>query len=53
MSPAAKHRAPDPDKRRAELSLRLTRDDEVIAEEQREIVGLAHNEWGGALHIAG
>src|SRR3546814_5989994 len=32
-------------------SLRLTRGDELIAEEQREIVGLAHNEWGGARHM--
>lgn len=39
------------DKRRAELLLRLSRGDEVIAEEQRDIVGLAHNEWGGALHM--
>src|SRR3546814_4961459 len=35
------------DKRRAELFLRLTRGDELLAEEQREIGGLAQHAWGG------
>ncbi|MEO3430161.1 DUF3320 domain-containing protein [Pelagibius sp. CAU 1746] len=39
------------ERRRAELSLRLTRGKEILAEERREIIGLAHNEWGGASHM--
>lgn len=36
---------------RAELRLELRMGDVVLAEHRREIVALAHNEWGGARHM--
>ena len=36
---------------RAELSLKLTCDGQLLAEEKRELIGLARNEWGGTDHM--
>ncbi|PJN95386.1 hypothetical protein CNY89_08780, partial [Amaricoccus sp. HAR-UPW-R2A-40] len=36
---------------RAELTLELRKGETVLAEHRREIVALAHNEWGGGRHM--
>jgi hypothetical protein len=36
---------------RAELRLVATKDDVVLAEFRKDLIGLAKNEWGGAVHM--